>query len=156
MTKNSTDRHVFPVNMIRLCIDGYDGDIEGRIYSKLNKEAIAFDNCCEMLIKTDEMFEKAGYPQSFCDERSFVSKNVKGHYELPGEALVNDEYLQKQKGQLCTLEVLIRSRKHASWQGCFKLEDNVSVQEFSCVIELLRNIGKIVRNEYKTQTGDIR
>lgn len=149
MTKNSDVKYVFPINMIRLCIDKYDGDIEGRVYSKMSGKGIVFKDCCEMLMKTDEMFERIGYPQSFCDGRSFVEKNKKSHYKLPEEFLNNDNVIQKQEGIVCTLDVLVHSRRQASWQGIIMGQENFQDNEFNCAIELLRCIGKIVRLNHK-------
>lgn len=155
MGKNPTDRQGFPPNMIRLCIDGYDNDIKGRMYSKMNQEPIEFDNCCEMFLKADEMFERNGYPQSFCDSRNFIKGTVKGRYDLPNlhkEPLFKDEDLQRQAGLLCTLDVLIRSRRQASWQGIIKMEDDTRIHEFHCAMELLRCIEKIIKkNDHNLQ-----
>lgn len=155
MAKKAKDRQIFPANMIRLCIDGYDEDIKGRIYSKMNEEPVAFENCCEMLMKADEIFERIGYPQAYCKSRSFGRKTAKEHYSLPGEPLIKDEELQKQKGQLCTLDVLIRSRRQASWQGIVRSVQDSLTQEFYCGMELLRCIEKIVKNDHKIQTQTI-
>lgn len=158
MGKTPSDKQIFPPNMIRLCIDGYEDDIRGRMYSKMNKAPIEFDNCCEMFLKADEMFERNGYPQSFCDSRNFITGTVKGHYDLRGihgEPLTNDEDLQKQEGQFCTLDVLIRSRRQASWQGIIKTVQNSMIQEFYCGMELLRCIEKIINNDHNIQTHGI-
>lgn len=155
MANNSNDRQIFPPNMIRLCIDGYDDEIKGRIYSKMCDEPMEFDNCCEMLMKADELFEQIGYPQSFCDSRNFITGTAKGHYELPGQPLINDEVLQKQEGQLCTLDVLIRSRRQASWQGIIKNEHDSPTHEFSCGMELLRYIEKVVGKDHNLQAEHI-
>lgn len=155
MANNSNDRHTIPPNMIRLCIDGYDEDIKGRIYSIMCDEPMEFDNCCEMLMKADEMFEKLGYPQAFCDSRNFITGTAKGHYELPDKPLIKDEDLQKQEGQLCTLDVLIRSRRQASWQGIMKPVQDSLTHEFSCGMELLRCIGKMISDSHNLQVSSI-
>lgn len=150
MGKNPTDRQGFPPNMIRLCIDGYNNDIQGRMYSKMNQEPIEFDNCCEMFLKADEMFDQNGYPQSFCDSRSFVKGTIKGRYDLPSmhkEPLFNDEDLRVQEGTLCTLDVLIRSRRQASWQGFIRIKGDSCIHEFHCAMELLRCIEKIIKRK---------
>ena len=151
MERNSNARHIFSANMIRLCIDGYDVDIKGRIYSKMNEDPVVFDNCCEMLMKADEIFERVGYPQAYCESRSFGIETAKGHYNLPGVPLIKDEDMQKQEGQLCTLDVLIRSRRQASWQGIIRTVQDSLIQEFCCGMELLRCIEKIVKKNYKIQ-----
>lgn len=155
MTNNSNDRQIFPPNMIRLCIDGYEDEIKGRIYSKMCEAPMEFDNCCEMLMKADELFEQIGYPQSFCDSRNFITGTAKGHYELPGKSLIKDEDLKKQEGQLCTLDVLIRSRRQASWQGIIKAEKDSPTHEFSCGMELLRYIEKLIGKDHNLQAGSI-
>lgn len=152
MAKNANERQTFPANHIRLCIDEYNGDIKGRIYNIMNEEAIEFDNCCEMLMKTDALFERVGYPQSFCEERSFLTKKKeKCHYDLPGKALIKDEELEKQSGKLCTLDALIRSRRQASWQGIIKADKDSRLHEFDCGMELLRYIEKVITSPQDTE-----
>lgn len=155
MANNANDRQIFPPNMIRLCIDRYDDEIKGRIYNKMCDAPMEFDNCCEMLIKADNLFERIGYPQSFCDSRNFVTGTVKGHYKSPGKPLADNEELQKQEGEICTLDVVICSRRQGSWQGVIKAKTESPVHEFRCGMELLRYIEKMIGKEHNMQTGSI-
>lgn len=148
MGKSPNDRQAFPPNMIRLCIDQYDDDIKGRMYSKMDAEPLKFENCCEMLLKADAMFDQYGYPQSFFDKKNFIEGRETGHYVSPRQ-LQSDEVLNRQKGKLCTMDVLIRSRRQASWQGIIKKIDGSPPQEFQSGMELLGCIQKIMQtNNY--------
>ncbi|MDO4298362.1 MAG: hypothetical protein Q4C59_07805 [Lachnospiraceae bacterium] len=55
----------FPMNGIRICVDHCGEDLKGRIYSRMNKESIRFENCSDMLLKADKLFDARGYPQTF-------------------------------------------------------------------------------------------
>lgn len=145
---NTNERRSFPPNMIRLCIDQYDDDIKGRMYSKMDAEPLRFENCCEMLLKADAMFDQYGYPQSFFDKKNFIEGREKGRYVSP-KALQSDEMMNSQEGKLCTLDVLIRSRRQASWQGIVKTINGSPPEKFQSGMELLGCIQKIMQtNDY--------
>ena len=146
MENKATEKKVFPTNMLRICVEQFDEDVKGRVYTKLSEEPIRFENCCELLLKTDALFDRCGYPQTFQEKRDFNGKKVSSYY-TPPKACLDDETLGSQKGQLATLDVFVRSRRNTSWQGIIKPEDGSSIIEFSSDIELLAGIKKLMEKE---------
>ncbi len=137
-------RRGFPMNGLRICVDHYDGDLEGRIYSKMNKDAMHFANLGELLLRADALFDERGYPQNFQEKRSFAEHAAwSGRYEAP-KVLRRDEEVMNQKGGFCTFDVLVSSRRRASWQG-FLMEGGHPRESFQSVKELLELIMKMMR-----------
>ena len=136
------NRKSFPPNIVRVCIDCYENDIQGRIYTKLSAEALQFDNCCELLLKTDDLFDRCGYPQTFQEKRDFNGKYKSSYYTAP-KICLSDEELDRQSGILGTVDVLVMSRRNTGWQGLIKTEDGNPTVEFKSEIELLGNLRKL-------------
>lgn len=141
MEKTKKNNRGFPPNAIRLCIDQWDGDLWGRVYSRLSAEPIKFENCCEMLIRTDKLFDRCGYPQSFLDKKDFKDNKVTGRY-VPPQTVLEEEEVLRQQGELYTLDIFVRSRRHAGWQGIVTYQDGSPPEEFYSEMELLECIGK--------------
>ena len=134
-----TEKRVFPTNMLRVCVDQFTEDVKGRVYSKLSGTPIMFENCCELLLKTDAMFDRCGYPQTFQEKHDFNGKKVSNCFTSP-EIFLVDEELETKCGQLTTLDVFVSSRRNTSWQGIIKQVNKDAVIEFRCDIELLSAI----------------
>ena len=49
--KQSIPHRNYPMNGLRVCVDEYNNDLSGRIYSKMSKEKLPFRNMSEMLLK---------------------------------------------------------------------------------------------------------
>lgn len=145
MANDLNGRKNFPPNMIRLCIDEYYNDMKGRIYSRIQCESIEFNDCCEMLLQVDEMFDKHGYPQAFCESRSFKEKENKCCYSQRGILQQDEEKIVEQHGKLCTLDILVQSRRKVSWQGMIWHIDESKKYEFYSEMEFLRKINEIIR-----------
>ena len=143
---------MFPMNMVRLCIDKYGVDIAGRVYSKLSPEPLIFDGCGEMLLRMDDMFEKSGYPQSFQEKRSFRKEDRRGGRRNLPEDLLADEELEKQSGDCGTFEILVQSRMRTGWQGLLMHTDRTLITRFRSEIELL----ECLRSEIEKMATNIR
>lgn len=137
--ENRDDRY-YPVNAIRVCIDEYDGDIKGRIYSKMSREALHFENCGEMFLKADRLFDDCGYPQSFQEKRNFGETKNTVRYARPKEVL-GDHEIRSQAGQYKTIDILIRSRRKTGWQGTILNNEGKQTERFESEMELLRHLG---------------
>ena len=69
------DLYVSPAvaSAVWIGIDQYNGsDWNGKIYTRLNKEAINFRNIGEMLEVLEDIWNAIGYPQESLINRSFV------------------------------------------------------------------------------------
>ena len=132
--------------MLRVCVDQFTEDVKGRVYTKLSEEPVTFENCCELLLKTDALFDRCGYPQTFQEKRDFNGKKISNYY-TPPKSYLTDEELGAQKGTFGTLDVFVRSRRNTSWQGIIKPESGGTVIEFSSDIELLAGMKRLLTKE---------
>lgn len=146
MEKDKSRQRGFPPNVIRVCIDHYDGELKGRIFSKMNAVPLQFENCCEMLIRTDEMFDKCGYPQSFKNKKNFQGSQVVGQY-IPPQSMMEDEDIFRQKGEIRTLDIYVKSRRNAGWQGSILYENGLPPEPFHSEKELLQCVLRGISSE---------
>lgn len=134
--KNKKDR-CYPVNAIRICIDEYDGDIRGRIYSKMQKVPLLFENCSEMFLQADKLFDDCGFPQRYQKKRNFDNSESRIHYSRP-EICLGDEEICSHIGEHRTVDILVKSRRQAGWQGVILGNESEAPAEFQSEMELLK------------------
>ncbi len=125
------------MNALRVCIDEENGDLKGRIYSKMSAKPLRFYNCTEMFLVADQLFDECGYPQTFQEKRSFQNERSAGHYARP-KVRLEDKEVMKQSGICRTVDVLVRSRRRAGWQGVLSCGDAQPPMEFQSEMELLK------------------
>lgn len=131
---------VFPMNMIRLCIDGYGNDLSGRVYSKLILMPLLFSGCSGMLLQMDDVFEQVGYPQAFQVRRTFFKpKKLRGSIRIP-KHLLDDTEIEKQRGECRTFDIIVQSRNQSGWQGILLDMERTSAKKFKSEMELLHCI----------------
>lgn len=142
-----SDSRYFEPNRIRVCVDRvfYKG-FSGRVYSKLQDEPVLFEHSADLLIKTDEMFDKVGFPQAFQKKRSFHNDKEDVAYSFcPRPELYHtDEEMFSKTGELKTLDVVVVSRMRTSWQGIVFLADGSRVGAFQGELEFLNILLKII------------
>lgn len=132
---------MYPLNGIRVCVDGCDRDLQGRIYSRIAGGCVEFKNCGELLLWADRMFDEEDYPQAFNEKRSFREKTEKtGLASLP---LINQtdrltEVIREQTGRLDYFDILVETRMRAGWQGTAVWPQEGKDLEFAGEISLLR------------------
>ena len=138
----------YPVNGFRLCMDEMSGDISGRAVSPLEKGEIAFHGVGELLFKMEQVFNRAGYPQAFQEKRSFSgNREQKGNYQGIPEAVRDAESICNEKGKIFYLDIVVKSRRNASWQGVIYDETGNLAGEFQGELELLQYIENIYREK---------
>lgn len=137
----------YPVNAIRICVDSYGEDLEGRIYSRMSQEPLWFDNCSGMLLKADALFDERGYPQAFQEKRCFGQKKDGAGKYAPMQILVGNEQVLSQRGVYDTIDVVIQSRRRSGWQGMLLEEDGSPAEKFQSELELLDCIRKRLGKE---------
>lgn len=147
---NSIKKRGFPPNAIRLCIDEYNGELQGRIYSRMNEKPLFFENCGELLVRVDKLFDQCGYPQAFEDKKDFQGKRVLGQY-LPPNLVMEDEEIYRSRGKIHTVDIFIRSRKNASWQGSILCGDGSPPERFDSEMELLECVIKSIVSDQKKE-----
>lgn len=128
---------VFPVNMIRLCVDGYTNDLFGRAYNKMLLMPLPFTGYGGMLLEMDDLFEQVGYPQAFQARRTFLKpEKLKGSISMP-EHLMEDEEMGRQSGSRRTFDIIVQSRRQSGWQGLLMNPDRTRTKKFRSEMELL-------------------
>ncbi len=124
---------------IRLCIDRYEGDLAGRIYSDRYPGTLHFKECRELLLLGDLLFDQCGYPQAFQERRSFSGENARF------AALAPQEEAGDRVGALATVELVITSRRRAGWQGFVLRPDETFEVRFESELELLRWLQEMLK-----------
>ena len=143
MEHEERGKRTYPVNAIRVCIDECNGDLKGRIYSKMREEVLMFENCGEMFLRADELFDECGYPQTFQEKRNFLEQKSSGRYARP-QIRRSDEEVVKQTGKCRTVDIIVQSRRRAGWQGII-MEDGKKSAKFQSEMELLKCLGMEIR-----------
>ena len=148
-----SDAAVFPMNMMRLCIDGYRDDLSGRVYSKLMLVPLLFSGCGGILLSMDDLFDRIGYPQAFQVRRTFQSpEKLKGSIHIPDQVM-KDEEIDKQSGDCRTFDIIVQSRRQSGWQGILMDPQRTSVRKFRSEMELLDCICRDL--EHSSDTAEV-
>ncbi len=134
------DVRYYPVNAIRVCIDEHGGEIKGRIYSKMSEVPLLFKDCSEMLLRSDRLFDDCGYPQSYQEKREFRKSENTVRYSRP-QTYLSDEDILSQEGKYRTIDILVKSRRRAGWQGAILGDNGEILEEFESELGLLRCLG---------------
>lgn len=140
--EKKTDKRMLPINALRICIDSFEEDISGRLYSRLCGAPIHFENCSGMLLQADALFDRCRYPQSFQEKRSFAKTERSYGYDSSPKDQMPEEEIRKQEGKLATFQVIVRSRSCAGWQGTLLRKDGSVAVRFQSELELL---GEVLR-----------
>lgn len=136
----------YPLNAVRVCIDSCGDEICGRIYSRMSEECLVFKNAAQLLLRTDRLLDVCGYPQAFQIKRSFAPEGAAaGRHALP-ELILGEEQVSGQRGNICTFDIFIGSRRRTSWQGYITDEKEASVK-YRSELELLREIWRVLKAE---------
>lgn len=139
---------IFPMNMIRLCIDGYEDDLSGRVYSKLMLVPLLFSGCNGLLLRMDDVFEQVGYPQAFQVRRTFFKPlKLRGSIHIP-ERLLDDSEMEKQRGNFRTFDIIVQSRRQSGWQGILMDPERTSAKRFRSEMELLHCICQELEKDF--------
>ena len=93
----------------------------------------------DFLLSVDKLFDLKGYPQNYLEKRSFLEQDVwTGRYAVP-KSLMDDSIIFMQRGQCCTLDILVQSRHRAGWQGIVVNMKGEAV-EYQSELELVETI----------------
>ena len=148
------DLYVSPAvaSAVWIGIDQYNGsDWNGKIYTRLNKEAINFRNIGEMLDVLESIWNTIGYPQEAMINRRFlVRQDSKTKKELITVSYFDDRTkdkikvelseadMEKRRGEQDTFIVRIQYRQNATWQGNVTWVDENKTVPFRSALELIR------------------
>lgn len=140
------DEKGLPANHLRICIDHLTEDVGGRVFSRLWSGPLLFGNYAEMLLKTDAMFDEKGIPQTFQQKRSFTEGPEPLKYNAASAVCQGSDGVLGQQGEIATLDVIVRTRHSAGWQGIVRSSSG-KTQEFQSEMELLKCILDIAGKE---------
>lgn len=115
--ENHAVRGRIPLNFLRICVDRCGEDLSGRVYCRMSREGLPFRNLGELLLRADLLFDEKDYPQSFQEKRSFAEQPLRYSRRGMPKAFLTDQEILNRQGAYCTLDVLVYSRRQASWQG---------------------------------------
>ena len=131
-------RRDYPANGFRICVDTEEQDMAGRIYSLLVPEAITYSGWNELFLKMDAVFDQVGYPQAFQEKRSFTGGTKAASYQGRPKRLQPQEAVTHERGQLWTVDVVVISRRDASWQGIVYDLDRQELGQFDGELGLMK------------------
>lgn len=136
----------FPVNGLRICVDDCGrSELSGRIYSRLLMQPLTFQNCGEMILKADSMFDEKGYPQAFQQKRTFAKDREKtgSAYCVRPLLLSSEQEIQQKTGRCATYDVIIQTRRKAGWQGYIRnVSDSGPMVAFDSEFKMLKELEK--------------
>ena len=135
-------------------INQYNGsDWNGKIYTRLNKEAINFRNIGEMIEVLESIWNAIVYPQESLINRSFViqqnSKEKKDYISVSYledgtkdkiKVELSEADMEKRRGEQDTFIVRIQYRQNATWQGHVTWVDENKTVPFRSALELIKLI----------------
>ena len=150
------DLYVSPAvaSAVWIGIDQYNGsDWNGKIYTRLNKEAINFRNIGEMLDVLESIWNTIGYPQEAMINRRFLEQEkLTAKKEFIRVSYFDDRTkdkikvelseadMEKRRGEQDTFIVRIQYRQNATWQGHVTWVDENKTVPFRSALELIKLI----------------
>lgn len=121
-----------------MCVNEVSKDISGNAISPLVKGKMAFCGVHELFLKMDTVFDRVGYPQAFQEKRSFSEeKEQRGSYQGIPEPVENIENICRENGKILFFDIMVCSRRNASWQGGVFDKQGQMIAEFQGELELL-------------------
>lgn len=132
-----------PYNMIHICIDQYiDYQIKGRAYNPTLLTPISFNDIQDLILSIDDLFNHNGNPIASQDKRSFFHEDPTTSYSYHPEVVCNYEDFIQYKGEILTLDIVVKTRHHTSWQGLVFI--NGREEPFNDIIGLIRLIESLL------------
>ncbi|MBQ8821090.1 MAG: hypothetical protein IJZ82_00430 [Lachnospiraceae bacterium] len=118
-----------------------DGKICGFFYSPLDKEAYEAHGFEDFVLKADHLFDKYGYPQAYVTGRSFQEEQPdENHYRGMPKAVRTVEEILSFRGEYATCDIVVESRKNATWQGIVGDGHGRMIGRFECVLDITKII----------------
>lgn len=141
MSKGGTfvEEREFPSNSTRICIDREETEIAGRICAVALETECLFVSRQDMIQKIDEAFNLIGNPQSHQVLRSFRTKEAKYNaYCVNPKHYWTSQEIEKSKGKVKTVDLIMTSRSRSEWQGILKDPTGTMIGTFESVLECMR------------------
>lgn len=133
----------FPANSIRICVDCQENqEMRGSICGVAIDDTMFFHNVANLVLQIENALDKIGTPQPYQKIRSFqddVKAAERGCFGNP-KRYWEASAIRDRLGLVKTLDVLVASRQHSSWQGFVKDIQGNLIGEFHSDLELLKLI----------------
>lgn len=130
---SETDRY------LTIAVDSYDDwNIKGVIFQGDNSYGVLFSSFTEMIINMDRLFDAVGAPS-----QTFEMRCLSGSAPVAFEMRSIEE--TERKGKLQTIQIYLRFRYHASWQGTMIWDDGKQKQSFESELQLILLSDAILR-----------
>lgn len=129
-------------SFLRVCVDRLSHHTAaGRVFSRRLVEPMEFEDMSSLFLRLEQLFDRQNFPQAFQRTRAIVRDTLWQDTAAADPAGgMSGETVNAQRGALATFEILILSRRNATWQGRVDWLDGSEAQEFSGSLELLRLI----------------
>lgn len=133
----------FPVNAVRLCIDGGSENLRGRICATTLEQDLIFESPEELIMQVEKAYDLIGRPQPHQVMRS-IRREASDYNSYVGnpKRFHSSEEIRRRTGKLYTCDLVMVSRRHAEWQGILKLTDGRVIGQFNSVLEFIKLLGK--------------
>lgn len=106
--------------LFRICVDQASG---GQVYSRRLEEPFSFADLGDLMVKLERILERQDYPQSAQVIRTFrAGERRPEHPGLPDGGMTW-ETVRQARGARMTFDLLILSRRRATWQGYIQWSD---------------------------------
>lgn len=138
-------RETYPVNCIRICMDGYsDQECRGRLCGVALQDEIRFETMHELIIQVDEAFNQIGQPQSSQILRNFHEKEQVGSYVGQPKRYHGSSEIAQKRGIKGTVDLIMTSRHCTEWQGMLSDIGGEHIGAFASVLECIDLLGTFI------------
>ena len=133
----------FPVTSVRVCVDEKEPMWKGFLCGVTLSDQISFEGADGFIRAVDKAYTQIGQPQPTVVSKSF-SAAAKGYDSYVGnpERFHSAAEIHKMHGCVRTYDLIMRSRRHAEWQGMVKDLDGSVLFTFETMMELMAQIVK--------------
>lgn len=136
---DKTELRVGKPNGVILCVDHREGrNIAGRIYHAYSREALHFSGMEDMIFQLESFFDNINFPHPTTNNRSFSKEKKQGNMGQEKKAVMKDEELLSQHGDLGTFLIHVQHRQNSSWQGRITWVDQKKTVYFRSALEMIK------------------
>lgn len=127
-------------NLINICVDTMeDGEISGRLYHCYEQEPVLFRNVIELLMESENLFDRIGYPQASTKTRRFGEMEPTSRRPAVQKVVTQKDIIQY-TGRLATFVTGVRFRQNSTWQGEFVRMENGERRQFLNTLSFIKLI----------------
>lgn len=131
-----------------LAINGFGRQIiSGIIYHSSRKAGIHFDCLLDMVWTVNQIFDQIQCPMQSMNTRNFDGLQMVMANKVLGSEPRDMEPEPRTRGSLATLELFVKYRYYASWQGHVHWLEKDQIIEFNSFLELVRILNSILSTD---------